>query len=479
MRINFFRYALILTLWSLPIILHEFFEGLFDKYWVLPIISTFEASVFADILLLLLLGITTAQFIYSKWIKAHLDWSGVLFGFAVTSYLFLYRFQLFGLDHWFFHKTVIWNDVAYVDFLLTIPILFLLFKIVPQHRHLLPPIDNNHSLLDDSPIRSISNDELNRNDLALLVAKYVINTNSERSFAIGINAKWGDGKTSFQEMVGGHVRTRDPNAIVFSYNPWRSTDEKAIIIDFFELFGEKVKVLDIQLGRQIIAYGEKILDSGGSWWNTIVHYAFQGERNQEAYFNDINESLLKIDRKVVVFIDDLDRLSAKEIIEVVKLIRSSANFHNTFFIVGYDLEYVHEALRKHSEYGGDDFLEKIFQIQFELSKVPPAVILQKLKSVLVALLPGSIDQINKITGYESTTTESFESLFTGIYKNRGDFITDILKNLRDVKRFANFFSINFKMVETEVDFEEYFYLALVRFKYPALISKIIENGKSF
>ena len=60
--------------------------------------------------------------------------------------------------------------------------------------------------------------KLNRKDLAGFIAKYIVNTkSSERSFAIGIEAKWGDGKTSFQTNLKPQHRTSADQTIVRVY----------------------------------------------------------------------------------------------------------------------------------------------------------------------------------------------------------------------------------------------------------------------
>jgi len=476
MQIKTQRYAIYLILWAIPIVFKELVEQFLDKYWINPIASKFEQSIFADILVIIVLGLLAIHFIYAKWIKVHLDWQGVLLAFLLCSYLYFYRLKLFRFEHWEFTETILWQSVYYVDILLLLPIVLLLYKLVPQNRHQTDPIDKEYALLDDSPITNIAHDSLSRKHFAAFVAKYIQNVNSSRSFAIGINAKWGDGKTSFQEMVGSYVKVADPNVIIFSFNPWRSLDEKRIILDFFDTLSENISTYNASLGKEISSYGKNLIGASQSWWTSLIQALLFVDDTQENLFEEINNDLLEINRKVVIFIDDVDRLSKKEIMEVVKLIRSSANFTNTVFVVGFDQEYIHEALSDHNEYGSDDFLDKIFQIQFDLSHIPPNVIVQKLKAILEEMLPDYKEQIAEVTGYQPSSKEALGSFLLGT-QNRDDFIPNMLKNLRDVKRFANFFAINFRIVATEVEFEEYFYLALVRFKFPRLIKKIIGNEK--
>ena len=60
----------------------------------------------------------------------------------------------------------------------------------------------------------------------------------------------------------------------------------------------------------------------------------------------MKQSLQKIDRPIVVFIDDLDRLGGNEIMEVLKLIRNVANFPGLKFVAAYDRAYMVEVIKK-------------------------------------------------------------------------------------------------------------------------------------
>ena len=54
----------------------------------------------------------------------------------------------------------------------------------------------------------------------------------------------------------------------------------------------------------------------------------------------------KLGKRLIVFVDDFDRLTDVEIIEVLKLIDKNAAFRNTIFITAYDERAVSNALRK-------------------------------------------------------------------------------------------------------------------------------------
>lgn len=81
--------------------------------------------------------------------------------------------------------------------------------------------------------------------------------------------------------------------------------------------------------------------------------------------NEINTALLNIDIKIIVVIDDLDRLADTDIQEIFQLVRSIADFKNTIYILSYD----EEILDKIQKDKGGKYIEKIVQVPIKLPKV--------------------------------------------------------------------------------------------------------------
>ncbi len=474
------KYSILFCLWSLPLLFHKPVESTLDLTLVNPILSKFQESKFSEFIFFLVALIAVAHFIYWKVsLRMHVDLEAIMYTAFLAGYVAIYRFQWFGFDHYQFNSLASLPAFKYVDLVFLVPVLLIIHHVVPSIPFKKNAFDSKYALQGDPSIDTVKGDKLARGEFAELVTKCILNTKEEtlcNSFAIGINAKWGDGKTSFQKMIEEKLRAANQGCIMLTFNAWKSPNEKRIIGDFFETYSSEIGKYDLRLGKRILRYGMKLLSSQSRWSFLIPEFLLFNS-NQDEIFTDINNSLGRIKRKVIVFIDDADRLSTKEILEVVKLIRNSANFRNTFFVVGYDQEYLDTALKDHNEYGQADFLEKIFQIQFDLSQIPPNVIIQQLKDLLEEMLPEYTEDIRTFMGYQPTNTQSLEAVLLG-KRNQGDFIPGLLKNLRDVKRFANFFSMNFRLVASEVIFEEFLLISLVRFKYPLLVRKIRENEKA-
>lgn len=277
---------------------------------------------------------------------------------------------------------VLFPELKYADIAFFILVLLTLYKVIPFKESRFAN-DPHLAMLNDSHIETIDQDELNRKELAEHLATCILNTQSARSFAIGVSAKWGEGKTSFQQMVKEYLRQKDAKAILIDFNPWKSADENRIVADFFEILSSSIKKYHFRLGKLVESYGRSFLSDNRSWWSKLIQLFYSSASIPESQFLDINNSLANIGRKIVVFVDDIDRLNGGEILEVVKLIRNSANFRNTFFVVGFDHEYLNDTIKGNGKFGGSKFLEKIFQIQIELGPIPAELIKRRLEHLIV------------------------------------------------------------------------------------------------
>jgi predicted KAP-like P-loop ATPase len=121
-------------------------------------------------------------------------------------------------------------------------------------------------ILPDYPIENKDQDQLKRFPLATKVAAMISAFAGKESFVIGVEGKWGSGKTSFINLVLGQL---DPNSIVyFTFNPWNFSDESSLLRDFFIKFAEAVeKVTGKSTGKRMKQYAGKLseIDLGISY----------------------------------------------------------------------------------------------------------------------------------------------------------------------------------------------------------------------
>lgn len=352
-----------------------------------------------------------------------------------------------------------YSDVSIIVCLLN---LLLLIQVKTTKR-----VNGENALFDDEPIGETKNDELGYTVYANLLAEKISASNFEKAFSIGINGKWGMGKTSFIQLI--KRKLNGENIIEINFNPWNSNSPKAIIQDFFETVQESIRPHHSSLSRLLISYSNKLVSLNDNTVTQTIQTSVStltGFESLGSLFDEINKALSKIDKKLIVYIDDLDRLDKDEIVEVIRLIRNTANFYNTFFVVAYDRNYVVNSLKNHNPYKQEQFLEKIFQIEISLPYFKSDIFRYKLADKLRQKFSEDFHNTfdDGIIGSPS---------FTPLYLN------DWLESMRDVTRLANALILNFSKLKGEVVFNDFLKLETLRLKYPSVYMLLFNKTNIF
>lgn len=74
-------------------------------------------------------------------------------------------------------------------------------------------------------------------------------------------------------------------------------------------------------------------------------------------------------KKILIVIDDIDRLTNSQIRDIFQLVKQVADFPNVIYILAMDREIVRSALSEVHNIDGNECLEKIIQIPFEIPEL--------------------------------------------------------------------------------------------------------------
>ncbi len=242
-----------------------------------------------------------------------------------------YKFQHIGLD------------IAYAD-CVNLSVLLLLLSYRTYHLPL--KLQSNMSLIEDS-FEEVQTDKLSRQHWAIKVGEYLNATTSTSSFSLGIFGEWGIGKTDFLLRLQNHAQLNSQNIIV-NYNPWKANTADGIVSDFFAELGQTLKPYNRGIQTELRRYAKSLIEFDNSLIKSsgfILDY-LTGQLSLNIQYEQINADIKSIGKRIIVFIDDLDRLTGSEILQVLRIIRNSGNFHNTFFVVALDNRYVVDAIAK-------------------------------------------------------------------------------------------------------------------------------------
>ena len=84
---------------------------------------------------------------------------------------------------------------------------------------------------------------------------------------------------------------------------------------------------------------------------------------------DLETILKESNQKIIVVIDDIDRLTNSQIRDIFHLAKQVGNFPNIVYILSMDREIVCRALKEIHNIDGHEYLEKIIQIPFEVPQM--------------------------------------------------------------------------------------------------------------
>ena len=259
---------------------------------------------------------------------------------------------------------------------------------------------------------------------------------SNASFATALTGKWGTGKTTFLELLRKNLLGKD--VIVVDFNPWMSDSSKMIVNDFFNTLKDALNGKDITVDKVIDKYVRLLVNWQNSSLLPQLTKWLSGEDRQglQSVRGQISEKLSQLDNPIFVFIDDTDRLQKEEILEVMKLIRNTANFSNVLYIVTFDKQYVVESLEKAGITDSALYLKKIFQLELKFPMYEGYLFTHFLLHELEHF--HQLQDVGLRTSLASIEMQINES---------GVTIRDYFDNFRDVKRFVNEFLLTLDYIE--------------------------------
>jgi predicted KAP-like P-loop ATPase len=385
----------------------------------------------------------------------------------------------------------------------------------------------------DSPKNKKEDDILNRHLFAEQIVNGLLTSyeNGSESLIIGINGAWGTGKTTLLNFIKTELKNKQRDkGIIFDFNPWLFSGQEQLQRKFFKELKETLKnsvekiVKKVEEGKsqlsetlekpleitnnlyeQITEYTKSLNEEKDiNWWKELLKNSgdvigkFEGETGmfklagvvskmlkdeeiKEKPINEIKEtidkSLKKLDKKIYIFIDDLDRLSQTEITQIFQLIRLNANFANTVFFVAFDKEIVVNALQKEYQKNGEHYLEKIIQVDYSLPEIPPS----KIREILYDT---ELKNYLQLPIFEKIAVEQILETVRNTWRDGFSFY---FKNLRDINRYTNAIKLRLPSIYKEIDIADFLILEAIRifdykvyeyiYKNKDLLTKYISSKK--
>ncbi len=250
----------------------------------------------------------------------------------------------------------------------------------------------------------MSEDRLARAVFANRIAQRIARTGTGPSIVFGLAGPWGSGKTSMLNMIGealGDIsKEADTDAHRWSvahFTPWSTSDIDSLITEFYTAIAsalprkaKKARKMLKSAAPVALAFGKKLGTAAIERWAPGgVDAALQAGADELAdklgtfnapedpfqiRFNKISEAIQETGTRVLVVVDDLDRLHADELLAVMKAVRLLGRFPNVHYLLSYDRTTVLDLLTS-SDLARDNrdrahhYLEKIVQYPFLLPPI--------------------------------------------------------------------------------------------------------------
>lgn len=324
-------------------------------------------------------------------------------------------------------------------------------------------------------------------DAEKFVDTVIKNIDMGDSYSIGIISDWGMGKTSYAKLIEECLRKEDNKYIIVNYNPSLSKSNDFIQEDFFESLYAKLKKYSLKFTKLFDLY---LMAIDAYMDKQNIFQRINKLRDPEKEKEKLDKAIREIGKRIIVFIDDLDRLDKEGILEVLKLIYHNASFTNIIFISLYSKQTIMKTLKVERDM---PFSDKYFDREILL---PPRTykdwyswMLEELNATFpenkiepeikyVIDLPDGLRyqevipvDVNDLF-IEEEPDKSLLKGYGAIISHDISLIEKTLPTPRDIKRFIIAFIEAYKYVHGELNYANYFFLYLLYYRYPHIYDKV-------
>ncbi len=322
----------------------------------------------------------------------------------------------------------------------------------------------------DDPIRSAPEDLLGRLPFACALARQVVAAPDSASTVVGIYGVWGDGKTSVLNLMNEQLQAANEPPIVIWFNPWLVEDAGQLVERFlYEMAAELTKQgrLDERAAKKletgVARYAGLLLGRRGEELKRIMTEGTVHDARDE-----VRNALREGSRRVVVCIDDIDRLTPGEVREVLRLVKLVADFPMTTYVLAFDRARIERALGEAAGPGldarakeGREYLEKIVQVVADVPTVSTAR--------LLSAFDAELEEVLRRSGREVPRGPRWKAM-------RQHVIAANLRTLRDVRRYLAGIPITLELVGDEIDLGDVLALEALRIFAPDLSQFLLEHA---
>ena len=368
-----------------------------------------------------------------------------------------------------------WPNMSLIFF-----IVFVIVSILLVVNSFYKRTSNKPIFISDDP--EGAEDFLNFKKEAYVFAKQILNNGSSNSMVFGIDAPWGIGKSTYLNFCKQYWKEQK-DLIIFDFEPLRFEDNTEIFEVFINGLIDTInnKYYYPEISESLNKYRKLLKAVKFSVFN--FDFSLPVNISLDNVFKSLKENIKFLDKKIIVLIDDLDRLSFEKVKTILDIVKKSFVLPNVSFVLCYDTNNISEINRNRHE-KLIEYSEKVVNIKKTLTN-KRSLLKEYFYNKLFTEKDESIGEYFSKNSEESIK-EALEVLF-----NPSNFVeyVNYIGDLRKIKRFINIIkmqvipNIDFDLTIVDVDFVELFHLILIYINYPDVFRKIYitetDGGRGF
>lgn len=331
---------------------------------------------------------------------------------------------------------------------------------------------NADFLSPDKPLKNPEHDQLGYAPFAKHIAESICKMTPPEGLVIAIYAPWGSGKTTVLNFIEDYIerKTEIEQPVIVHFNPWWFSGQEDLIRHFFDQLCatlKKTKLVVQGLTKKLSDF-VNLLSEIPTAYSPAIKAAGKSltpkQKDVPKIKAEIAEMLRKSKKRILIIVDDIDRLTQDEIREIFRLIKSVADFPNIAYLLAFDKDVVISALNHQQGMPGESYLEKIVQLPLELP-YPDKLALQNLL----------FEKFNAI--FAGTPQEHIDSTYWGNVFYEG--IESFLKTPRDIIRLSNVLALTYPAVKGEVNLTDFIAIQTLQVFCPVVYEIIRTNKDAF
>lgn len=318
----------------------------------------------------------------------------------------------------------------------------------------------------DLPIKDWGHDILNRGRFVEGVLKEIV---ERKAPVIGLVGDFGEGKTSLLNLLAATLRDRRDVICVY-FSSWLPGSEQILAESLFGTIAKEASKRFVIPGLQtsLVRYA-RMLASPVPQLSSSLREILR-EPSQVEQIASVKEALRPLPVRVVVLLDELDRMDLGELQTLLKIVRGVVDLPNVTFVCAFNEEALVRLISPEDPAYGHFYLEKFFPVQVPLPGTDELLISM--------LFDQELEELRKQYHFVESPEEqtSFEQALQPIWHLA---MKRHLRNLRRLRLFYNTLELAVAPVASEINLFDMMILQLVNMISPETRRFIKENGSLF